>query len=54
MNLFIKKKIKKERKKLIDVQRMLKAKYCVSNEKEMTKEQEESAEKFYELLGINN
>ena len=50
------KKIKenKERQKLIDVQRMLKAKYCVSNEKEMTKEQEESAEKFYELLGINN
>lgn len=50
------KKIKenKERQKLIDVQRMLKAKYCVSNEKEMTKEQSESAEKFYELLGLNN
>lgn len=44
----------KERQKLIDTQRMLKAKYCVSNEKEMTKEQSESAEKFYELLGINN
>ena len=50
------KKIKenKERQKLVETQRMLKAKYCVSNEKEMTKEQEESAEKFYELLGINN
>jgi hypothetical protein len=50
------KKIKenKERQKLIDAQKMLKAKYCVSNEKEMTKEQEESAEKFYELLGLNN
>lgn len=50
------KKIKdsKDRQKLIDAQKMLKAKYCVSNEKEMTKEQEESAEKFYELLGLNN
>lgn len=50
------KKIKdnKERQKLIETQKMLKAKYCVSNEKEMTKEQEESAEKFYELLGLNN
>lgn len=50
------KKIKdsKDRQKLIDAQKMLKAKYCVSNEKEMTKEQEESAEKFYELLKLNN
>jgi hypothetical protein len=50
------KKIKdsKDRQKLIDAQKMLKAKYCVSNEKEMTKEQEESANKFYELLGLNN
>lgn len=50
------KKIKdnKDRQKLIETQKMLKAKYCVSNEKEMTKEQEESAEKFYELLGLNN
>lgn len=50
------KKIKdsKDRQKLIDAQKMLKAKYCVSNEKEMTKEQKESAEKFYELLGLNN
>lgn len=50
------KKIKdnKERQKLIEAQKMLKAKYCVSNEKEMTKEQKESAEKFYELLGLNN
>ena len=50
------KKIKdnKDRQKLIEAQKMLKAKYCVSNEKEMTKEQEESAEKFYELLGLNN
>lgn len=50
------KKIKdsKERQKLIETQKILKAKYCVSNEKEMTKEQEESAEKFYELLGLNN
>lgn len=50
------KKIKddKERQKLIETQKMLKAKYCVSNEKEMTKEQSESAEKFYELLGLNN
>jgi hypothetical protein len=50
------KKIKdnKDRQKLIEAQKMLKAKYCVSNEKEMTKEQKESAEKFYELLGLNN
>lgn len=50
------KKIKdsKERQKLQDAQKMLRAKYCVSNGKEMTKEQEESAEKFYELLGLNN
>lgn len=50
------KKIKdnKERQKLIDAQQMLKAKYCVFTEKGMTKEQEESAEKFYELLGLNN
>ena len=50
------KKIKdnKDRQRLIEAQKMLKAKYCVSNEKEMTKEQEESAKKFYELLGLNN
>ena len=50
------KKIKdnKERQKLVDAQQMLRTKYCVSNEKEMTKEQEESAKEFYELLGLNN
>ena len=43
----------KQKQKLIDTQNELKEKYCVLKEKEMTKEQEESAKAFYKALGIN-
>lgn len=48
------KKIKdtKTRKNLIEVQKMLKEKYCKNKEIELTKEQEESAKAFYKSLGI--
>lgn len=42
----------KQRQKLIDAQTLLKEKYCKKQEKEMTKEQEESAKAFYKSLGI--
>lgn len=42
----------KDRNRLIDAQEILKQKYCVSKEKEITKEQEESAKAFYKSLGI--
>ena len=42
----------KQRKKIIDAQKLLKEKYCKKQEKEMTKEQEESARAFYKSLGI--
>ncbi len=42
----------KQRQKLIDAQKLLKEKYCKKQEKEMTKEQEESARAFYKSLGI--
>lgn len=42
----------KQRQKLIDAQKLLKEKYCKKQEKEMTKEQEESAKAFYKSLGI--
>lgn len=42
----------KERQKVIDAQKELKQKYCVIEEKRMTKEQEESANAFYKSLGI--
>ena len=50
------KKIKdnKEKEKIIKAQKKIREKYCVQRKKEMTKEQEKSAEKFYELLGFNN
>ena len=43
----------KQRQKLIDAQKLLKEKYCKKQEKEMTKEQEESARAFYKSLGID-
>ena len=42
----------KERQKIIDAQKELKEKYCVTKEKRMTKEQEDSAKAFYKSLGI--
>lgn len=42
----------KQGQKLIDTQKLLKEKYCKKQEKEMTKEQEESAKAFYKSLGI--
>ena len=42
----------KQRQKLIDAQKLLKEKYCKKQEKEITKEQEESARAFYKSLGI--
>lgn len=42
----------KQRQKLIDAQKLLKEKYCKKQEKEITKEQEESAKTFYKSLGI--
>lgn len=42
----------KDSKKLIDAQKDLINKYCIVKEKEMTKEQEESARAFYKSLGI--
>ena len=41
-----------QRSKLIDMQEMLKKKYCKYKERERTKEQEESARAFYKSLGI--
>ena len=43
----------KTKKKLIDTQKELREKYCVRQEKEMTKEQEESAIEFYRRMNIN-
>lgn len=42
----------KERTKLIELQEILRKKYCVNTEKQITKEQEESAREFYKSLGI--
>ena len=42
----------KERTKIVDAIKLLRQKYCVSEEKEMTQEQEESAKAFYKSLGI--
>ena len=42
----------KQKQKLIDAQKLLKEKYCKKQEKEITKEQEESAKAFYKSLGI--
>jgi len=43
----------KERQKIINAQKELKEKYCTNKQqKEMTKEQEESAKEFYKQLGI--
>jgi hypothetical protein len=42
----------KQRTKLVQMQENLKRKYCYVEEKEMTKEQEESARNFYKELGI--
>lgn len=41
----------KDREKLINAQKILKEKYCINIEKQMTKEQEESAKAFYKSLG---
>ena len=46
------KKDSKQKQKLIDVQNLLKEKYCKQKEVKMTKEQEESAKAFYKSLGI--
>ena len=43
----------KQRKAVIDAQRLLKQKYCVTEQPELTKEQEENALNFYKLLGID-
>lgn len=42
----------KTRQKLIEEQKMLKKRYCKTEEKEITKEQAESAIAFYKSLGI--
>lgn len=42
----------KQRQNVIKAQKMLKEKYCKKEEKEITKEQEESAKAFYKSLGI--
>lgn len=42
----------KQRQNIIKAQNMLKEKYCKKEEKEITKEQEESAKAFYKSLGI--
>lgn len=42
----------KERQKLVDTQKLLKEKYCVIQEKELTDEQEKSAEEFYKALNL--
>ena len=44
----------KLRNKIIDAQKALQKKYCIYEEKQMTKEQEKSANEFYKLLGIEN
>ena len=43
----------KQRKAVIDAQKLLKQKYCVTEQPELTKEQEENALNFYKLLGID-
>ena len=42
----------KHKTNVINAQKEIKEKYCVTEEKEMTKEQKESAKEFYEALGI--
>ncbi len=42
----------KERNKLAEIKEELRKKYCIEEEKEITKEQEESAKAFYKALGI--
>lgn len=42
----------KQRKNLIEAQKLLKEKYCKNKEKEITQEQAESAIAFYKSLGI--
>lgn len=42
----------KSRQNLIKLQMLLKQKYCKTEEKKITKEQEESAKAFYKSLGI--
>lgn len=42
----------KQRRKLIEAQKLLSQKYCKQEEVKMTKEQEESAIAFYKSLGI--
>lgn len=46
-------KDKKEKQKIIKIQKMLADKYCIVKKKKMTEEQEESAKEFYKALGIN-
>lgn len=43
----------KEKKKLIEMQKELKEKYCIVKEKQQTDEQKESAKAFYKELGID-
>lgn len=42
----------KAKKELSDLKEQLRQKYCIETKKERTKEQEESARKFYKALGI--
>ena len=44
----------KDRQKLIDTQNYFKERYCTVEEKERTKEQEESAEAFFKALNLEN
>lgn len=45
-------KDKKQKEKIINLQKELKEKYCVIEEVELTKEQEESVKEFYKSFGI--
>lgn len=45
-------KDEKTKKKIIEAKKELMNRYCIQEEKELTKEQEESARRLYESLGI--
>ena len=45
-------KDEKTKKELIEAKRIIKQKYCVEKEVEITEEQNESAEAFYKAMGI--
>lgn len=43
----------KQKKAIIDAQKLLKQKYCLDQQKELTKEQEQNLVEFYKSLGID-